>query len=64
MTDTLNTTRQLGAAVYQSLKLDRTGLQESVFARLFARLVYAQIWEELSTPSLVPGRSERGRHGA
>ena len=46
MTDATNVTKQLGAAVYQNLRLNQVGLQERVFARLFEGLVYAQIWED------------------
>lgn len=46
MTDATTITRQLVAAVYQNPRLNKTGLQERLFARLFEGLVYAQIWED------------------
>jgi S-adenosylmethionine-diacylglycerol 3-amino-3-carboxypropyl transferase len=39
-------TRQLEEAIYQNPRLNLTGLQERLFARLFQDLVYAQIWED------------------
>ncbi|MDI6028225.1 DUF3419 family protein [Corticibacterium sp. UT-5YL-CI-8] len=38
--------RTLDAAVRQSRGLTPTGLSEKLFARLFRKLVYAQIWED------------------
>ncbi|SNR60654.1 DUF3419 family protein [Puniceibacterium sediminis] len=38
--------RQLGAAVHQNSALNRTGLLERLFSRLFHGLVYPQIWED------------------
>ncbi|MFN3662695.1 DUF3419 family protein [Yoonia sp.] len=46
MTDAINVSQQLGAAVYQSPRLNLTGFHERLFARLFEGLVYAQIWED------------------
>ncbi len=46
MTQAADVSRQLEAAVYQNPRLNLTGLQERLFARLFEGLVYAQIWED------------------
>jgi len=46
MTQTADVSRQLEAAVYQNPRLNLTGIQERLFARLFTGLVYAQIWED------------------
>lgn len=59
MTQAPDVTKQLGAAVCRTTRLDSTGLQERVFARLFEGLVYAQIWEDpvadMAALALKPG---------
>jgi S-adenosylmethionine-diacylglycerol 3-amino-3-carboxypropyl transferase len=46
MTEMPDIAHQRGAAVYQKPRISVSGLQERLFARLFAGLVYAQIWED------------------
>lgn len=59
MTQTVDVSKQLGAAVCQNTRLNSLGLQERVFARLFEGLVYAQIWEDpvadMAALALEPG---------
>ncbi|WP_146587936.1 DUF3419 family protein [Puniceibacterium confluentis] len=59
MTDIPDITRQLGAAVHQNSALNRTGLLERLFSRMFEGLVYPQIWEDpvvdLAALALRPG---------
>lgn len=59
MTEAVSISRQLGAAVHQQPSLGLTALQERLFARLFAGLVYAQIWEDpvadMAALALQPG---------
>ncbi len=46
MTQVTDVAGQLDAAVSQNPRFHVTGIQERLFARLFAGLVYAQIWED------------------
>jgi len=59
MTDAVNVSRQLGAAVFQKPAKSLAGLNERLFARLFEGLVYAQIWEDpvadMAALALKPG---------
>lgn len=46
MTQMPDIAHQRSAAVYQRPRMSISGVQERLFARLFAGLVYAQIWED------------------